>query len=380
MTMSRNLKLTAIASLTAFSIFAGGCSSGPEARMQPPGNPGMPGTPAGPGEPIDNTPPPTAKYAGIYSAVAPIDLTQNGVLPGILGPTLNILIELHDHPGQAILDIVVVANIPTVSDAVKNMPQILKDILSGALDKLITDQLYGNVPVVEQITNIISGITELAKTVELHNTLTVHTPKADGTATIDQQVTDVGFKLLNKSTVVAFDNAEKMLAHTAMPGTVKAHANAPVADADLALGGGKMTLPFGQLLLQAAGPLVFGQFGGATDLKGALHNLVDCASAAQSISDDLGGYLSPALINTLCVSALDAIAKNVTDQIDGIVFNDVQISAGTAYLLDVSQSKPTADYQSDVVSQGKWSWSFTVSGSTVTVPSTFAGDRVGDAQ
>jgi hypothetical protein len=165
-----------------------------------------------------------------------------------------------------------------------------------------------------------------------------------------------------------------------MPGTVKAHANAPVADADLALGGGKMTLPFGQLLLQAAGPLVFGQFGGATDLKGALHNLVDCASAAQSISDDLGGYLSPALINTLCTSALDAIAKNVTDQIDGIVFNDVQISAGTAYLLDVSQSKPTADYQSDVVSQGKWSWSFTVSGTTVTVPSTFAGDRVGDAQ
>ena len=29
-----------------------------------------------------------------------------------------------------------------------------------------------------------------------------------------------------------------------------------------------MTLPFGQLLLQAAGPLLFGQFGGATDLHG----------------------------------------------------------------------------------------------------------------
>ena len=70
-----------------------------------------------------------------------------------------------------------------------------------------------------------------------------------------------------------------------------------------------MTLPFGQLLLQAAGPLLFGQFGGATDLKGALHNLVPCASAAQSISDDLGGYLSPAMINTLCTSALDAIAN-----------------------------------------------------------------------
>ena len=106
----------------------------------------------------------------------------------------------------------------------------------------------------------------------------MHTPAKDGTATIDQQVTDIGFKLLNQSTVVAFDANEKMMAHTSMPGTVKAHANAPVADADLTLGGGKMTLPFGELLLQAAGPLVFGQFGGATDLKGALHNLVDCQS------------------------------------------------------------------------------------------------------
>jgi hypothetical protein len=236
------------------------------------------------------------------------------------------------------------------------------------------------VQVVDQITNIISGITELAKTVELHNSLTVHTPAKDGTATIDQQVTDIGFKLLNQSTVVAFDANEKMMAHTSMPATVKAHANAPVADADLALGGGKMTLPFGELLLQAAGPLLFGQFGGATDLKGALHNLVDCQSAAQSISDALGGYLSPGLVNTLCTTALDVLADSVTKQIDAIVFNDVQVSGGTAYLLDVSQSKPQTDYQSDRVSQGKWDWTFTVSGSSVKVPSTFEGDRIGDAQ
>lgn len=380
--MSRNLKLTAIASLTALSIVAGGCSAEPEARMAPPatGPSEPPGTPQGPGGPIDAPPPQTAKYAGVYSAVAPIDLTQNGVLPGVLGPALNALTELHDHPGQAIIDIISIANIPTVSDLVKNMPQILKDILSGALDKLITDELYANVPVVDQITNIISGITELAKTMELHNSLTVHTPKADGTATIDQQVTDIGFKLLGNSTVVAFDAKEQMMAHTAMPGTVKAHANAPVADADLTLGGGKMTLPFGELVLQAAGPLVFGQFGGATDLKGALHNLVDCASAAQSISDDLGGYLSASVIQTICTAALDAVATSVTNSINNITLNDVQVSEGTAMLLDVSQSKPTTDYQSDRITQGKWNWSFTVNGSTVTVPSTFSGDRTADAQ
>ena len=123
--MIRNLKLTAIASLTVLSLVAGGCA-GPESHTTPTPTPSpdQPGTPQGPGEPIDNTPPPTAKYAGVYSAVAPIDLTQNGVLPGVLGPALGALIELHDHPGKAILDIVAIANIPTVSDAVKNMPGV----------------------------------------------------------------------------------------------------------------------------------------------------------------------------------------------------------------------------------------------------------------
>lgn len=380
--MSRNLTLSAIASLTVISLVAGGCGAGPEARMQPPTtSPDQPGTPQGPGEPIgDPTPPPSAKYAGVYATVAPIDLTQNGVLPGVIGPALSALIELHDHPGKAIIDIIVIADIPTVSDAVKNLPQFLKDLLSSLLDKLITDEVYANVPVVDQITNIISGITELAKTIDVHSSLTVHTPKADGTAGIDQQVTDVGFTLLNKSTVIAFDANEKMLAHSSMPGTVKAHANAPVADADLTLAGGSMTLPFGELLLQAAGPLLFGQFGGATDLKGALNNLVDCAGHAQDISDALGGVLSPATVQTVCTAALNAVGDAVTSQINGIVLKDVKVSAGTAYLLDVSQSKPTADYQSDRIAQGKWSWSFTVAGGTATVPSTFDGDRVGDAQ
>lgn len=378
-----SLKLTAIASITVLSLVAGGCGAGPEARTQPTPTPSPdipPGTPQGPGEVNNPTPAPTAKYSGVYSAVAPIDLTQNGVLPGVIGPALGALIELHDHPGKAILDIVAVANIPTVSDAVNNMPSFLRDILSGLLDKLIIDEVYANVPVVDQITSIISGVTELAKYIEIHNSLTVHTPAKDGTASIDQQVTDVGFKLLNNTTVVAFDANEKMMAHTAMPGTVKAHANAPVADADLTLGGGKMTLPFGELLLQAAGPLLFGQFGGATDLKGALNNLVDCAGHAQSISDALGGFLSPTVVQNLCTGALGILADQVTSRIDAIVLNDVQVSGGTAYLLDVSQSKPQADYQSDRIAQGKWDWSFTVAGGTAKVPSTFAGDRIGDAQ
>ena len=70
----------------------------------------------------------------------------------------------------------------------------------------------------------------------------------------------------------------------------------------------------------------------------------------------------------------------MTNKIDSIVLQDVQVTAGTAMLLDVSQSKPTVDYQSDRVTQGKWNWSFSVAGGTATVPSTFEGDRTGTAQ
>jgi hypothetical protein len=380
--MRPNLKLTALATLTAFALVTG-CGAGPEARTQPTPTPtptpGQPDSPPGPNE-FPPQPTPTAKYAGVYAVVAPIDLTQNGVLPGVLGPALTALIELHDHPGKAILDIVAIANIPTVSDAVKNMPGFLKDVLSNLLDKLITDEVYANVPVVEQITNIVSGITELAKTIDVHNTLTVHTPAADGSAKIEQQVTDVGFTLLNKQTVVSFDANEKMAAFSAMPGTITAHANAPVADADLTLAGGQMTLPLGQLLLQAAGPLLFSQFGGATDLKGALNNLVPCHDAAQSISDALNNYLSAQLVENLCTAALGALADGVTNQISKIQLEDVQVTGANAFLLDVSQSKPQTDYQADRIADGKWDWGFSVAGTTVTVPSPLAGDRVGDAQ
>ena len=346
-------------------------------------SPDQPGTPEGPGETIGQPPPPpTSKYSGVYGTVAPLDFTQNGVLPGVIGPALGALIELHDHPGQAILDIIAIANIPTVSDAVAEHAVVpASDLLSSLLDKLIIDEVYANVPVVDQITGIISGITELAKTMDVHSSLTVHTPKADGTTAIDHQVTDVGFTLLGNSTVVAFDANEKAMAHTALAGTVKAHANAPVADADLTLDGGKMTLPFGELLLQAAGPLLFGQFGGATDLERRAREPrrlrgprpVDLRRARRLPLAGAGAER--------CAPARSAsLADQVTSRIDGIVLDDVQVSGGTAYLLDVSQSKPKADYQSDRIAQGKWSWSFTVAGGTATVPSTFAGDRIGDAQ
>jgi len=55
----------------------------------------------------------------------------------------------------------------------------------------------------------------------------------------------------------------------------------------------------------------------------------------------------------------------------------VVVDGGAGQLYDVSMKAPKVDNQSDRLAQGKWNWTFQVSGGTAVVPSTLAGDRTG---
>ncbi len=376
--MNRELLKYALMLFLTWAMF--GCSAGAGAPSEPPASSPDLGPPASDGGiTIPPVTQPTADYAGIYATVTPIDLTQNGVLPGAIGPSLAALTELHDHPGQAIIALVCAADIPTLSSAINGLPSFVKDLLASLLDKLITDELYANVPVADQIASIIAGISQLADTMAIRQTLTLHTPDANGNVKIDQQLSSIGFTLLNQSSVVLLDANAQQLAQATLTGTVTPHANAPVADADLTLAGGNMTLPLGQLMLQAASPLLFAPLG-ATDLQSALTTLVPCHAAAQAISDGIDDLLPASTIEAACTAALDIVAAAVTTEVDKLVLTNVSVDDGAASLLDVSVARPQIDYQSDTIANGKWTWHFTVAGQTIAVPSTLAADRVGNAQ
>jgi hypothetical protein len=378
--MRSSLKLTVFATMTAFTI---ACSGNPSA----PGVPGSPSTPSDNNPPIDgNTDPtnnpaaPTASYSGVYDVVTPLDFTQGGVLPGIAGPALGALSELHDHPGDALYTFLAGTNIPYLSDILNKVPDFLRDALTGALDGLITKNVYASYPIVDEITSVVEGIAEISKKADLHDQITIHTPAADGTAQIEHQLNAADFTLLGSKTSVHFSTGAKAKALQKVTGIITPHRIAPVADADITMQGGTFSLPMGELILGAAGPLLFSEFGGASDLSGALINLVPCDAFGQDISDAVDNVIPKSDVVTLCQGALTLVATEVETQVKQLNMDGVVLSSSSGKLYDASIKKPTPDYQSDRLAEGTGSWTFTVSGSSATVPTTLAGDRVADAK
>ena len=129
--MRPNLKMTVFASLTALALASSGCNgaaTGP--MMNTPDSPDAPNTnnpdsPNNPSNPNNPQPAPTAKYSGVYEVVAPLDFTQNGVLPGVWGPVLSATSKLNQKPGVAILELLEGTNIPYLSDILAAIPDFL---------------------------------------------------------------------------------------------------------------------------------------------------------------------------------------------------------------------------------------------------------------
>lgn len=376
--MTSTPKLTVFAALTAFALTTTGCNDDAGGMMPDPTDP----APEGPSrrEPKDpSKPAPIAHYAGVYDAVAPLDFTQSGVLPGLLGPALAGLVELHDRPGKAIITIVENAGIPYLSEILMQVPSFLKGALTGLLDSLILDNVYKNVPVVDQIAFVIQGISDLGKQTEIHDQITVSTPTQKGAVQIEQQLSGVGFTLSGKKIVVDLSTEARAKALARMNGRLDPRANRPVADADLTIDSGTVSIPIGDLLLQAAGPLVFSQFGGAVTLKGALTQLVPCMDFAKDVSEGLGGIVSESNVQKLCVGAIGLIADQVDARIRAVTLDGVTVDDAKGKLLDVSTLRPKTDYQSDRLAEGTWTFVFTVNARTVAVPSSFSGDRIASA-
>ncbi len=369
-----------LSTLALVASFAAACAAAPSGNrlIDDPGSddPGVtdPGNEPG-NNPTPNTPK-TPKYSGVYQVSAPVDFTQQGVLPGLTGPLLASLAQLHDNPGKSIVDLAFAANVPVIKD----MSAFLRDVLASIITTVAND-FIGDNPEFGQVIEVIDSIFEVTQQSSIESKITVHTPATDGSVAAEIQVTGAKFMFLNQSISVTTPATAMATAKSSLTATLKARANAPVADADVTFTGGKLSLPVGTFILQALGPLLFQPKFGTSDLRSTLIKLVPCESwstkiAEKAANDNALKYVITApVMKTICTTAVGYAADKVNEAFAKLTIDDVQVVNGRATLYDTSTMKPSMDHQSDRLADGTWSWQF----GSVTVPSNLAGDRVGTA-
>jgi hypothetical protein len=397
-------KTLALTSALALSLAA--CNASPTGPTEPGGGSGPTGPTGGSGGggggggggPIEG--PATAKYNGVYSVSTRIDLGQAGALPSGITTAINILANIRTSPTTAVINLIESLNVGVVNqvfgficpngvlDASGNLDCGVLKAFAPFLDDLIDDQVYQQYDWANKVAIIGSGIGNLAKKIDLNDDITVNTPSPDGTANITQIIKSTRFATCftspcppNSSTTVSLSAASLPGATWTGKGKVTPAANAPIADADITIEDAIFDIPIGELLLKAAGPLIYKQFGGAMTLQQALVNIVPCATLAAELDNAIpDGLATPAAVQQGCEAVLGLAASQVEQQINGLKLNDATTSMTTAKLWDASVAVPATDYQSDRMANGKWKWTFKVGTGTSSIDATFEGDRTGAAQ
>ena len=374
--MFRSLKKKTFATLTAAALVGSvGCGSSPSEGVTP-----REPTTVGPTTVAQTET--QAIYAGIYDSSNPINFTQDGVLPGQFSTILAGLADLGDHPGTSLLDFAQAAGLNLGA---------LGQIVSALADDAIKTYVYKNNPTVQNIATAVAGIGQLAQNLDLHNTITVHTPKPDGEVVIEQQVARIGFSAFGVTQVVDVPSDKLLAAHSTMIGTLTPHADAPtVADADLNFTDGTFAIPIGAMLLDAAGPLIFQHIypnanPAPQTLKDVVLLSIDCNAIGQALANagnSLAGnntVFTASQFAPLCVTAVSDAADYATNQIRNVALTGSKLERASVTLLDAPVGSTTTDHRSDQMVSGSANWQFTLTGAPVTVPTTFSGSRIGNA-
>jgi hypothetical protein len=370
----RPLKLSVFGTLAiASTLAAGACMPHAANGGDLPGDPGYNNN-----NPNNPTQPGVAKYSGVYQANAPIDFTQNGVLPGIASPALNALTMVGSNPGRALVEMAQTSGAINLSSSLRN---ILGDIITGQLDNIFPIDVQNDL-------NILAGIAKITQSTVIKNSLTIHTPRADNTMQVDIQITGASFDFVDINgyaqhidvttpAVNAATSKSSMTMATLVP-----RPDAPVADADITLTGGTLSVPLGGFLAQAIGPLVLQPTFGVSDLAGALNKIMQgpCQTFGNYIYQACQGTsiledIQPSVYTGICTAAVSLAAIEMVNEINKLTVDGVRITNGRAVLYDVSQSKPSMDHQSDRIADGMWQWNF----GSIVVPSTLSGERIGNA-
>ncbi|MBK7072626.1 MAG: hypothetical protein IPH44_10005 [Myxococcales bacterium] len=279
--------------------------------------------------PAPAAPPPPARWpAGTFDVRTKLDVATSGLAGARLSASLLLLTELDAHPGRALLSLAAIQGLPAVAK-LRKVPR-----LGAKLEAYLDDAVAREAPAgADRFAALAEDLRALTRVIELGSTLAVTTPAAgDATAT----------HALRALTFTIADQRLEVPVPAALVDAVRPTTPALAADgAALTLGAHAFAVPYGAMLLTAAGPLVFQPLGGPT-LREALAAQVGCPRVAARLGAncELGACVRDAVpeatLAAVCDQAVAALAAQVEAQVAAQRFDVLALEAGRATLADAA--------------------------------------------
>lgn len=257
---------------------------------------------------------------GTFDVRTDLDAATAGLLGERLSASALLLTELDTHPGHALLSLAAVQGLPAVAK-LRKVPR-LGAKLEAALDAAVRQDAPNGAARFAALTR---DLLELTRVLELDTTLAVAPAAADG-ATAVHALRALAFTIADR-------RIEVPVPTTAIDAVRPTTPTLTTDGAALVVGGHAFAVPYGEMLLTAAGPLVFAPRGGPT-LRAALAAQLDCPRVAARLGAtcELGACLRDAVpeatLAAVCDQAVAALAAQVEAKMTAQRLDVLALEAG----------------------------------------------------
>jgi hypothetical protein len=372
----QKLPLLGLASLVSLAVACGGSdgaggTNGP-AAAPPAADPSLGGQAT------------SVDLSGKYELSTRYDLTTAGVLPDIASQTLKALSDLESNPSKTILDLLEAAKVPIVANLLDAIPDEVKAPFEGWFNDHVFKALFQDVPVTEQIAQLISDIAAIATKFEVVSALDLAPTSDVGATTASHTLTGIGFTILSQRTVIDLpQNLGTLTRADGVPSTAVhiVERSPAVENGRLAVGDHGFGFPLGDFVLLGVDKLAQAKLG-ASNLRDALGKVIDCAGIANDVAGECIGPVCvghESDIEATCNAGLDLVAAQVQDGLKALNFDVLHLAEGDADMFDAPAPGGATDGKIDRIDNGIWKAAFRVTAKgEQPITALFSGKRVGD--
>jgi hypothetical protein len=353
-------------------VACGGADASPSVDERPPSGASGAGTGG-------SVRPPAAP--GTYQVESSFDLSAAALAPEATVANVRLLRSLHDDPMGTFVHVLDEAGVPLVHELRDALPDVLEDEVGGWFnDALLNRSVEG-----QSVGAELDLLLGMADTTLVRFDLLTDLSLREGTAPAGSEAPSTAVHAFRgirydflggrlPVEVLRFvDERTPIVTETELPARITA---AGAGDARLELGDHAFGVPYGQYAFAALDRAASERYG--VPLRGALGQLVGCASVAHSVAAKCVGFACvghEGELTALCESGLDHVVEKIRAGFQSYDFDAVRLRAGHAELRDVPAPDGTRDGRIDSIAAGVWDAAIDIGQGPREVRATFTGRR-----